>query len=918
MKSTFLLLAALSAVFCANAQTVTVKNLENRDAMVKQGSSWGVPFAKGSVKKEQTFVLKDINGNTVDSQTWPLAWWGDGSIKWLGVATIADEGLDNLKLDILPAGRKAPVSQEQGILTMTPEGIMADTGVMTCLFPSSGGSIITGMKTGDRLISSNARLVAVLEKNNANGVTDEPFESKVEKVSILQNTAMRAAVKIEGKHKSTVGAREWLPFAVYCVMYKGLPTISLTHSFVYDSDGQEDFIKGLGVQFDVPFRDEVHNRHARLGGEGVDGSGFWCQPVLLAPGYRPSAGRVFSNVYQDYLKGAKLPDMAELKESEKAAMLTCPVWGDMRLTQKNSSGFSIDKRTTSKSSWVHVTEGGRSIGGALLGDTGGSIFVGVKDFWQSYPAALYIDHAEEECGALTAWLWSPDAEPVDMRHYDTTGHDLKINYEDYKEGWESPYGVGHRSTIEIRLFDCIPDNELLWKVAKAVQKPVQYACTPEYYYSVKAFGDFWGLPDYENPVFASVEKQIDNTLDFYKNQIEQRKWYGFWNYGDVMHNYDFTRHDWRYDIGGWAWNNVELAPNVLLWTSFLRTGREDIWVMAEALEKHASEVDVHHIGRFAPLGSRHNVTHWGDGCKQPRIEYAAMKRFLYYLTGGDYLTGDLMTEQISSDKAYEYARRVSTWGAVSGTYLKGSLNDWAYYASNWMVEWERTGNTYYRDRLLNSMKDIVALGKKSGRLVFDYYDPETGRFMVYLKEDPAFKGTVDAPESDFVPASSLSAKKIEKIVGYRLGNVRGDTFSTLFGAPEVMSDMKATVDYPEFWALTDNSFRDVSHSGGGNMTGPRMAAWVSHSQNDAEMGALAWKNLLDNGITETESDGTKVLDHVHEPGEKVSTRNIVNPVEEPMFLGRTAGWQLHTPSTVQWMLNAIETMEWSRAYAPSK
>ena len=259
---------------------------------------------------------------------------------------------------------------------------------------------------------------------------------------------------------------------------------------------------------------------------------------------------------------------------------------------------------------------------------------------------------------------------------------------------------------------------------------------------------------------AGIEKQLDDMLEFYKRQVEERSWYGFWNYGDVMHNYDFTRHDWRYDIGGWAWNNIELAPNVLLWTCFLRTGREDIWTMAEAMEKHASEVDVHHIGRFAPLGSRHNVKHWGDGCKQPRIEYAAMKRYMYYLTGGDALTGERMTEQIGSEKAYEYARRVSTWGAVSGTYLKGSLNDWAYYASNWMLEWERTGSSYYRDRLLNSMRDIVALGSMSGRLVFDYFDPETGRFMVYLKEDPSYKGFVEAPKSDFVPAASLGRRRL--------------------------------------------------------------------------------------------------------------------------------------------------------------
>ena len=201
---------------------------------------------------------------------------------------------------------------------------------------------------------------------------------------------------------------------------------------------------------------------------------------------------------------------------------------------------------------------------------------------------------------------------------------------------------------------------------------------------MKAFGTYWGLPDTER--FGFIEDQLTSTLDFYKAQVDQRSWYGFWNYGDVMHNYDFTRHDWRYDIGGWAWNNIELAPNVLLWTCFLRTGREDYWTMAEAMEKHSSEVDVHHIGRFAPLGSRHNVTHWGDGCKQPRIEYAAMKRYMYYLTGGDALTGDLMSEQLGAEKAYDYARRVSTWGAVDGTYLKSSLNDWAYYASNWMLQ----------------------------------------------------------------------------------------------------------------------------------------------------------------------------------------------------------------------------------------
>lgn len=52
-------------------------------------------------------------------------------------------------------------------------------------------------------------------------------------------------------------------------------------------------------------------------------------------------------------------------------------------------------------------------------------------------------------------------------------------------------------------------------------------------------------------------------------EIAQRQWYGFWDYGDVMHTYgkfteilchyfqlkpviDQTRHTWRYDVGGYV------------------------------------------------------------------------------------------------------------------------------------------------------------------------------------------------------------------------------------------------------------------------------------------------------------------------------------------------------------------------------
>lgn len=51
--------------------------------------------------------------------------------------------------------------------------------------------------------------------------------------------------------------------------------------------------------------------------------------------------------------------------------------------------------------------------------------------------------------------------------------------------------------------------------------------------------------------------------------------------------------------------------------SFLRTGAPEIFRMAAAMTRHTSEVDLYHMGEYAGLGSRHNVVHWGCGCKEP-------------------------------------------------------------------------------------------------------------------------------------------------------------------------------------------------------------------------------------------------------------------------------------------------------------
>ena len=116
-----------------------------------------------------------------------------------------------------------------------------------------------------------------------------------------------------------------------------------------------------------------------------------------------------------------------------------------------------------------------------------------------------------------------------------------------------------------------------------------------------------------------------------------------------MHAYDPVRHEWKYDVGGFAWDNTELGSNLWLWYSFLRTGRADIRRMAEAMGRHVGEVDVYHFGDNAGPGSRHNVSHWGCGAKEARISQAPFNRFMYYLTTDD-RSGDPMTAVKDNDR----------------------------------------------------------------------------------------------------------------------------------------------------------------------------------------------------------------------------------------------------------------------------
>jgi hypothetical protein len=371
-----------------------------------------------------------------------------------------------------------------------------------------------------------------------------------------------------------------------------------------------------------------------------------------------------------------------------------------------------------------------------------------------------------------------------------------------------------------------------------------------------------------------IEKQLNNAFKYYQLEVEQRHWYGFWHYGDIMHGYDSQRHSWKYDMGGFAWDNTELMPNMWLWYSYLRSGCEDIFRMAEAMTRHNSEVDVYHLGKFKGLGSRHNVIHWGGGAKEVRISQSALRRFYYYLTT-DERTGDLMRESVdASNEAigkFDPLRLILEKGEHPTHARIGP--DWLALVGNWMTEWERTGDTKYRDRILTGVNSFsnMPYGFFSGKDGAFGYDPST--YKMYQLND-----------------SSIGFSHL----------------SVLMGGPEISYELVNILDSHEWnklWiqfcklyssdiSVVEKEFNRSVPLGNPGPWYARLPAYYAYVTGEQEYAEKAWKDFFAQRNTRYQIKFDMNL---------YDKKNTLQPIYEVEGVS--------TNSTAQWCLNAIQLLE---------
>ncbi|ATG56422.1 Tat pathway signal sequence domain protein [Brachybacterium ginsengisoli] len=700
--------------------------LEERGGAVPVPTQFGVPWPRGSLPEPGGFALEHAGGS-LPVDTWVTARWPDGSVKWTGHAGIAPDGAA-LLVPVPAVGEGAsPVRVEEG-----PGGrISVDTGTLRLVVAPHDSAPLRTLEVDGRVVGRDGRILASSQASPGEGEPRREHAVRTTAVTIERRGPQQVVLRLEGQHE--VAGEEVLPFVLRLYATAGSPRLRAVHSLVWDADPETLFLTSLGLRLEVPLRSAPHDRHVRLAGSA---GGFLTEAVRGLTGLRRDPGE---EARAAQIAGRVTPAPETWAPAVSRRLPLIPTWDAWTLRQLSANGYTVAKRTAEDRPWITAGGGTRSRGYAYLGDLQGGIGVGLRDFWKLVPTQLDVSGASTGLGAVTAWMHAPSAAPMDLRFYhDGLGQDdhaaqleaLEITYEDYEPGYGDARGIARTHELVIDAFAATPTHEELADLATTCALPPQLLASPERLRAAGVLGT-WDVVDRSTPQRAVIEDRLVWLREFYRDQVDQRGWYGFWDYGDVMHTYDADRSTWRYDVGGYAWDNSELSPDLWLWLDAMRSGSADAFRLAEAMTRHTSEVDVYHAGRFAGLGTRHNVQHFGCSAKQLRISNAAYRRHFHFLTA-DERTGELLDEIAASEQALlavDATRKVreDVYAPDPRALAIGLGTDLGALLGAWITAWERHGDAEAEHKVRGALAGVGALpqGFFTGEALWDL---QTHRF----------------------------------------------------------------------------------------------------------------------------------------------------------------------------------------------
>lgn len=899
-------------------QTIKLHCMEKRTASgyVTFGSYWEKGALSISNFKNDgmdSFVLQNENKESIPVQSRITAWWPDGSIKWAAHTADASKMGQEVSLTAQIKDSEKNEDRESNLIGATTndnkkdscsmitrrdyDWLYIDNGVLSLKVPT--GKYMADTLAEDIFLDGKLRVkkaspVLYLEEQSNENSTNfdidgqtkvtRAYKAAITAITVEEDGPLALTIKAEGSYQNQ--NQNKMKFCIRTYINKNSSDIRFVHTFFFDGNEQTDFLKGLGIRFDTILKGRPYEHHIRfandLSSDNINSASkdnrasmkhsFHEAAILLNSSYP----RLQPDILEKQLRGETWQYPKDSAVEEAAANL--PIWNRYFLYQDSADHYRIGKQTKPQCCVLSAAEGRRAHGAMEVCGENGGILLGIRDFWQKYPSGLEVTNLAGDNAACTAWFYSPEAKSFDFRHYDTRSYQM-TSYEGFPWFGASPEGIAVTSECTLSVTSSLTKEGELRAFADHIEKPAVYVESPESYHKKCAFG-YWSLPERKTESEAFLENQLDQLFNFYKNEIEARKWYGLFDYGDVMHTYDPIRHCWRYDMGGFAWQNTELVPTYWLWLYFLRTGREDVFTVAEAMRRHCSEVDFYHFGPMAGIGSRHNVRHWGCSCKEPRVSMAGHHRVYYYLTGDERI-GDAMADAKDADLSLKNVTYFKQNDEKGGHVVIRSGPDWTSFLSNWMTQYERTLDPYYLEKIRQGIKDVseMPFGLASG----PSYRYEENGHLIYEGED------------EKSPNMHLQICMGGPEVWWELADMLGD---------ETLRKLLSV--YGGFYYLTP---RQKSEKTNGQIENRPFAfpwfasdigAYAAAQTSDQELATTVWKNLLNALIKIGDESGFAPQIYAKDDEKK------------DLF---EISW-IKTNFAAQWGLNTITTLEFLRDALP--
>lgn len=619
----------------------------------------GVPIAQGVLKDHRQAALLDARDRPVPCVTRALAFWPDGSVKWLLVefqARLSGAGNTRFTLVLGEKARPAPVSGGLRVGEST-DGVLVDTGRLKATLDGADGKLRLGIgldqntdgrvDDAETIISKATGMLGCLfthvddsskqlSHTWLNHGRPDPGIAQIKEIRVEERSPFRAVILVRAdlKHKllaSTIRQEHrpdcGTPVTLRLHFYAGSSLVRVQHTFMFAGDVNHDFLRQLGV----------------------------CLPLAVAPG----------QAVRTSVDGVQV-------ERERN--------GQLGLLQEGpDSGFvwQADGTRTRALARGRVCDGWLDVCGPRWGVT-----VGLRRMREMFPQEIHVDRR-----GIWTHFHSPRVVPMDVRRY-------AFKYgggESTSTGFGTAFGA-MRTHEAYWCFHSRGEQHDALKQIRSMLHPPLARIRPRYVADTRAVGHVaeLGAP-HNDPHFDSVLLHMPRMHQH--NRVFWR-WYGFWDFGDEIQVYSAHRHRWAKDDGRYGWYNNEPIRDYNYHLAYLMTGNRRVWEQAEAMAYHVFEVDLRHakpqpfMGAGASLkrqlydhsttdgidlrGRRHNCQHWADGYWGARVGSPPGFRLCYYQTGDpvmrEYLMRLLATASQTRRSRYMHADgdEAVLWAMIMG------------------------------------------------------------------------------------------------------------------------------------------------------------------------------------------------------------------------------------------------------------